>query len=125
MDEAADKGLPIVYLDEVNFTKSTYQSKELSLQSENLTVDQRLIYTPYKSVIAAISSERGVVLIHLFNSAVDHTDFKMFLRALSNQMGRRPFALMMDQLAVHRHKEVKQAYEELDIRPIFNVGYSP
>ncbi len=32
---------------------------------------------------------------------------------------------MMDQLAVHKGKEVKPYYSQLNIKPIFNVGYSP
>lgn len=31
----------------------------------------------------------------------------------------------MDQLAVHKSKEVRPVYEELGITPIFNIGYSP
>ena len=31
----------------------------------------------------------------------------------------------MDQLAVHKSKEVKEFYARSNILPIFNVGYSP
>ena len=31
----------------------------------------------------------------------------------------------MDQLSVHKHFAVKPVYEELEITPIYNVGYSP
>ena len=31
----------------------------------------------------------------------------------------------MDQLSVHKCKEIKPLYRELDIEPILNVGYCP
>ena len=40
-------------------------------------------------------------------------------------MKRRPLALFMDQLAVHKSESVRAAYPGLDIKPVFNVGYSP
>ena len=39
-------------------------------------------------------------------------------------MSSRPIALFMDQLMVHRSKEVKEWYPQLNITPIWNVGYS-
>jgi transposase len=40
-------------------------------------------------------------------------------------MGRVPIALFFDQLNVHRSKDVKPWYEKLNIKPVFNVAYSP
>ena len=31
----------------------------------------------------------------------------------------------MDNLAVHKHREVQLEYTKLDITPVFNVAYSP
>ena len=36
-----------------------------------------------------------------------------------------PIALFMDQLNVHKAKLVMPWYEKLNIKPIFNIGYSP
>ena len=49
----------------------------------------------------------------------------MFLKRLRRVSKKRPIAIFMDQLAVHRSKEVKPLYQELNIVPIFNIGYSP
>ena len=49
-----------VYLDETNFTKLAFQSKDWSCCKENQQVDQRDIYTGYRSVIASISEDKGV-----------------------------------------------------------------
>jgi transposase len=37
----------------------------------------------------------------------------------------KPFAVFLDNLAVHKTKEVMETYERLNIKPIFNVPYSP
>ena len=33
--------------------------------------------------------------------------------------------MFMDQLAVHKSKEVKPHYTDCDMKPVFNVSYSP
>ena len=40
-------------------------------------------------------------------------------------MGYRPFALFIDNLHAHKHENTYAIYQELNITPIFNVGYSP
>ena len=50
--------------------------------------------------------------------------FIPYLKQLK-RLNPRPFALFMDQLSVHKGKEVVPWYERLDIKPIYNVGYSP
>ena len=40
-------------------------------------------------------------------------------------MGRTPIALFCDQLAVHKSKLVKPYYEQLNIKLVLNVSYSP
>ena len=40
-------------------------------------------------------------------------------------MGQTPIALFCDQLVVHRSKEVKPWYDQLNIKLVLNVGYSP
>ena len=36
-----------------------------------------------------------------------------------------PIALFFDQLNVHRSKDVKPWYDKLNIKPVFNISYSP
>ena len=50
--------------------------------------------------------------------------FIPYLKQLK-RLNPRPFALFMDQLSVHKGKEVVPWYTKLDITPIYNVGYSP
>ena len=83
-----------------------------------MTVDQREIYTGYRAVIVAMTAERGIVLTHTHQSAVTATEFVHFLRKLRQKFGRQPLALFMDQLRVHKSKDVKPSYAELNIQPI-------
>ena len=48
-----------------------------------------------------------------------------FLRKLRAKLGRRPIALFMDQLPVHKSVDIRPEYARLDITPVYNVGYSP
>ena len=73
-----------VYLDETNFTKLAFQSKDWSCCRENQHVDQRDIYTGYRSVIASISEEKGIELIKIYRTAVMSDIFIKYLKQLSN-----------------------------------------
>ena len=88
-------------------------------------MDQREVYQGYRSVIATMTAERGMGLCLIHTKAVAGEDFVAFLQRLRNKLGRRPVAPFMDQLRVHKSRDVQPEYERLDITPIYNVGYSP
>ena len=52
-------------------------------------------------------------------------DFIPYLKVLSRKMKKKPFALFMDQLNVHKAKIVQPLYKELLITPIYNKAGSP
>ena len=122
--EARKEGRKIIFLDEICFTKRSFLGTCWSKKYENISVDQKQIYQGYLAVIASCSSQKGIEAFFIHNKAIDHQDFINYLKKLTKQ-NKVPIALFMDKLAVHRHKEVKLEYEALDIKPIFNVGYSP
>ena len=78
----------IVYLDETNFTKLAFQSKDWSSCRENQHVDQRDIYTGYRSVIATISEDKGVELIKIYPTAVTSDRFIKYLKLLRKRNGK-------------------------------------
>ena len=125
MTAARQTGKPIIYLDEVNFTKRSFQGVDWSARNANITVDQRQIYTSYKSVLASINWERGKGLEYIFDKAIRQEQFMMYLKALHGLFGRQPIIIMMDNLWVHKDPEVMDLYKRLKITPIFNVGYAP
>jgi len=48
-----------------------------------------------------------------------------YLKGLKKAHGKKPMALYMDNLRVHKRKDVMELYEKLDITPIFAPPYSP
>ena len=115
----------IIFLDEINFTKRSIQQRDWSRKNSNLAIDQEEIYVPYRSVIASMTEEHGIDHIAIYDSAITQDEFIRYLKALRSKHKRRPLALMMDQLAVHKGREVKPYYQQLNITPIYNVAYSP
>ena len=90
-----------------------------------MTVDQKEIYTGYRSVIVTMTEARGLELCWICDSAINGEIFIDFLKSLRKRFGATPLALFMDQLRVHKASPVRPAYDQLDIRPVWNVGYSP
>jgi len=125
LEWAENEGQTVVFLDEINFTKLSLARTEWSAKNSNLSVDQQEVYQGYRSVIATMTAERGIGLCLIYTKAVDAEDFVEFLKKLRNKLGRKPVALFMDQLRVHKSKDVQPWYGRLNITPIYNVGYSP
>ena len=61
-------------------------TREWSRKNENITVDQRDVYNGYKAAIATINSEKGLVLMHVYDKAVKAEDFVPYLKVLSKKM---------------------------------------
>ena len=115
----------MIYLDEINFTKRSLKLREWSGKNSNLAVDQKEVYVGYRSVIASMTEEKGISLIMIYEQAINNADFVYFLKKLRVRFGKQPIALFMDRLPVHKSKEVKEWWDKLNIKPVFNVSYSP
>ena len=61
------EGRQFIYLDEINFTKRSVVLREWSGKNSNLTVDQKELYVGYKSVVASMRENQGIVLIRIQN----------------------------------------------------------
>ena len=72
-----------------------------------------------------MTAENGLGNITIHSQAINSADFIDFLSKLRNKYAKRSIALFMDQLAVHKSREVRPWYEKLDITPVYNVAYSP
>ena len=113
-------------MDEINFTKRSFQSTGYSGKGENLTVDQERLYTGYHSAVVTVSAEEGIERYDIYSKAVDAPQFAKHLRKVRTKNGDRPLAILMDQLNVHSDKvAVRHLYDELNIEQILNIGYSP
>ena len=90
-----------------------------------MTVDQKEVYVGYRSVIASMTEETGIGLVMIYEQAITGADFAYYLKKLRAKSGTQPLALFMDRLAVHKSKEVTPLWAKLNIKPVFNVSYSP
>ena len=72
-----------------------------------------------------MTEEKGMDFCQVYEHAISAKEFGDYLRQLRKKYPRPPIALFMDNLAVHRSKDVKPLYKELNITPIYNIGYSP
>ena len=72
-----------------------------------------------------MTEARGLELCWVCDSAINGEIFIDFLKSLRKRFGATPLALFMDQLRVHKASPVRPVYDQLDIRPVWNVGYSP
>ena len=69
------EGRKFIYLDENNFTKRSISLREWSGKNINLTIDNEDIYVGYRSVIASMTEEDGILHISIQDSAVNSEDF--------------------------------------------------
>ena len=76
-------------------------------------------------MIVTISRESGLEHYDIYDEAITQVEFADHLKTLRKKNGNVKLALFMDQLNVHKGKDIKPLYADYDIKPIFNIGYSP
>ena len=77
------------------------------------------------AIVAAVSEEVGYELYLTNPKSISTAEYITFLKKLSIKNEGRPFALFLDNLAVHKAEESREAYTKYKITPIFNMPYSP
>ena len=70
LDRAAAENRKLIFLDEICFTKRSFQSRDWSIKGDCQHVDQNNIFTGYRSVIASVSRERGLEYIRIYRTAI-------------------------------------------------------
>ena len=115
----------MLFLDETAFTKTTHMTRTWSPRGVHIQVDQAQVYTGYRSVIATVSCEAGVVLLDIEESITKKEEVSRYLVKLSRRMNKQPFYLFMDKASAHTAGDVKRVMESLNIIPIFNITACP
>ena len=123
--EARDSDKPVLYLDEVVFTKRSLMTKTWSPRGIHFTVDQSQVFAGFRTAIVAVSPERGVVYFESEEQATCGERFNPFIVQLSKHMRWRPFYLFMDNLNVHKSQEARRLYERYRITPVYNIAACP
>jgi len=75
--------------------------------------------------LGAISDNEGLEAYTLHPNSITTKEFIEFVEMLSDKFHGQEFAIFMDNLQVHKTKEVLETCKRLKVRPIFNVPYSP
>ena len=62
-----------------------------------------------------MTEEKGVGLIKIHDQACTGEDFRDYLKQLSQKVGKRPIALFMDNLHIHKKPCVKEWWPKLNV----------
>jgi len=125
MEQARREGRLLVFADEILFTKRSLRLREWSAKNSNLAVDQEEVYVGYRAALASMTAETGICIVTIAENPIREPEFCAHINRLRARAGRRPIALFMDNLWVHKRPECRELMGKLDIRPIYNIGYSP
>jgi hypothetical protein len=77
------------------------------------------------ALIAAISEDSGLIDFAIHPRAINTEVFVAFVRQIAEKLAGEDFALFLDNLSVHKSRDAKLLFEELNITEIFNVPYCP
>ena len=92
---------------------------------KNIVIEDRTGHQPCLAVCAAVCKCHGLLAICIEEKSFDALKFKNFLREVRAAAGEGTVHLFLDNCKVHHAKDVQGDYEELDIKPIWNLPYSP
>ena len=70
LERAEAEGRKLIFLDEICFTKRSFQSRDWSVKGDHQHVDQNDIFTGYRTVIASVSRETGLEYIRIYRTAI-------------------------------------------------------
>lgn len=115
----------VVFLDEAIFSQSTGPARAWASNNEVIEVDESCFNGKTQALIMAVSEDRGVDHFRIVPRSMDTQKFILFLQELSEKNEGQRLAVFMDNLRVHRSRLALAEYQNLGIRPIFNVPYSP
>jgi DDE superfamily endonuclease len=125
VNQMEESKTPVVYLDETVFTFSTFRSKGWAHRRDRIKVIDSDLRVQTLALIAAISEDGGLIDFAIHPRAINTEVFVAFVRQLAEKFAGIDFALFLDNLSVHKTKDAKLLFEELNITEIFNVPYCP
>ena len=106
------------------FTFNTFSTRAWSAKHKSIQVDDADIRIKSMAFIGAISDNGGLEAYTIHPKAITTVEFIEFVEMLSAKFFGQEFAIFMDNLQVHKTKEVLETCRRLKARPIFNA-YSP
>ena len=119
------RDLKLVWVDEAVFTFNTFSTKAWAGRYSSIQVKDTELRLRTVALVAAISEDGGLEAYALHPRSISTAEFVAFVKQLSQRFGEAEFAMFMDNLQVHKTKEVLEACKEAKVNQIFNVPYSP
>ena len=123
--EAYEKRELIFYMDESVFSANQVNQKIwFSPQTEPVMIEKKKLGFKAIAVAAAINLQGEVIAWHVRDGAIDSDSYILFLRQVIKYTRRRKCKMMVDNLGVHRTKDVTEFCAKHRIQLIFNGTYS-
>lgn len=97
------------------FTYNSYEKRAWSCRGKNIEVLQTLSSKKSVAIIAGVSLNRGVEIVHLKPRSITTDGFLDYLLDLRESYGTSSIFLFMDNLSVHKSKRSLEKMQELDI----------
>ena len=98
---------------------------EWTPRNHSFQIDFKQYHRKTLATIACISERGGVELVKSYNKSVNIDKFIEYLRALRRKHPYLKMALFMDQLSVHKSRQVLDVMRQLKFEHIYNASYSP
>jgi len=122
---AVERNFKIFQVDECCVTKRTIPTHYWTLPKTNVSFDQKDIYTQMQAILVAVSREYGVAHVEVYKKSINKIKFKIFLESLRSLYPFDDILLIMDNLSLHKSRDVKNRMDELGFLYAYTPVYSP
>ena len=119
------RDVKLVWVDEAMFTFNTFSKRAWSAKHQSIEVNDADVRIKTMALLGAISDNGGLEAYAIHPKSITTKELIEFVEMLSEKFHGSEFAIFMDNLQVHKTKDVLETCKHLKARPIFNVPYSP
>ena len=118
-------GEHLVFADESIFNSRDFQMRAYAALNQNIHIEDRTGKQPCLAVCAAVCKCHGLLAICIEEHSFDRYKFRNFLQEVRAAAGDSKVHMFLDNCRVHHAKELHEDWAKLDIKPIWNLPYSP
>ena len=105
----------LVWVDEAVFTFNTFSTKAWSAKYQSVTVKDADAKIKTLALVAAISEDCGLEAFSIYPRSINAENFVEFVQLLSDKFNGQEFSMFMDNLQVHKTKEVVEICKALNV----------
>ena len=102
----------LVWVDEAVFTFNTLSTRAWSSKYSRIQIDDADARVKTMALIAAISEDEGLEAFMIHPKSISTPEFVSFVDLLSNKFKGSEFCMFLDNLQVHKTKEVTELCKE-------------